>query len=210
VDAYIERNTGRLARAIGVVAAGSVCCLAAYSAVGGPFGTINDAGNAVTGMLSAALAWRLRSELPGKAGSLAVGSGVAGGAVAAIGSGLVMSGATSWFLAGLVSSVGFAGIGAFVAALNRQGTGGVTEWPPRLRSVGVLAGSVMLVGIASLPGIRFRLDDAATAPWWAWIGSCGWLGTYILYPAWAWWMGSLESRRARSAGSLAELEAHRA
>ena len=58
-----HQDTGRLALAIGVAAAGSAVCLATYFAVQGPFGTINDIGNAATGVLSAGLAWRLRGQL---------------------------------------------------------------------------------------------------------------------------------------------------
>jgi hypothetical protein len=47
----------------------------------------------------------------------------------------------------------------------------------------------MLLGLATAPGIALRLDDAATAPAWTWIGSAGWLGIYVAYPAWAIWLG---------------------
>ena len=63
-----RQDTGRLALALGVVAAGSAACLATYYAVQGPFGTINDVGNAGTGVLSAWLAWRLRRPDLGRAG----------------------------------------------------------------------------------------------------------------------------------------------
>jgi hypothetical protein len=33
------------------------------------------------------------------------------------------------------------------------------------------------------------LHDANTAPGWIWIGFTGWLGIFILYPAWAIWLG---------------------
>ncbi|MEO8230081.1 MAG: hypothetical protein ABI628_10015, partial [Chloroflexota bacterium] len=66
MDDTRSRNTGRLALAIGVAAAGSAACLATYFVVGGPFGTINDIGNAATGILSACLAWRLRGQLSGR------------------------------------------------------------------------------------------------------------------------------------------------
>jgi hypothetical protein len=58
-----HQDTGRLALAIGIAAAGSAVCLATYFAVQGPFGTINDIGNAATGVLSAGLAWRLRRQI---------------------------------------------------------------------------------------------------------------------------------------------------
>ena len=81
MDEALTRDTGRLGLAVGVVAAGSVVCLATYFAVGGPFGTINDVGNAATGVLSGWLAWRLRGELEGAGRNVAVGTAVAGAAI---------------------------------------------------------------------------------------------------------------------------------
>src|SRR5262245_57975684 len=110
MNQVFDRDTGRLAAAIGAVAAGSAACLATFFVVGNPFGTLNDVGNAVTGVLSAALAWRCRTVMPGRSGGLAVGAATTGGALTVVASGLVVSGTTGYFLAGLVSSVGFAGI----------------------------------------------------------------------------------------------------
>lgn len=45
----------------------------------------------------------------------------------------------------------------------------------------------MAFGLAVAPGIFMRVDEPATAPWWIWIGSVGWMGTYLLYPAWSLW-----------------------
>ena len=188
-----RQDTGRLAMAIGIVAAGSAVCLATYSAVQGPFGTINDIGNAATGVLSAGLAWRLRRQLPHGVGNAAVGSAVVGAAIAVAGSALVVSGATGWFLAGLVSSVGFAGIGAWLVVLNKSDAV-VTAVPPRLRSLGVVAGALMAVGIVAAPGIVLGLDDMAAAPAWVWIAFVGWFGTFVGYPAWAIWLASVETR----------------
>ena len=84
----------------------------------GPFGTINDIANAATGVLSAGLAWRLRRQISGRSGKPAVAAAIAGAGLAVAGSTLVVSGTTGFFFAGLVSSVGFAGIGAWLVALN--------------------------------------------------------------------------------------------
>lgn len=199
------RDTGRLALAIGVVAAGSAVCLATYFAVRGPFGTINDLGNATTGVLSGWLAWRLRGLLPGRAGDIAVGAALVGAALTVVGSALVVSGTTGFLFAGLVSSVGFAGIGAWLVVANRS-AGAVAAWPRRLRSVGLVSGGLMAVGIVAAPGIPLGLDDMTTAPAWIWIGFLGWLGIFVVYPAWAIWMGVVETHladRARSAAGTA-------
>jgi hypothetical protein len=195
MDEAVGRDMRRLASAVGVVAVGSAVCLAIYFAAGGPFGTLNDIGNAATGALSAGLAWRLRGQIPGRSGAVATGAALTGAAITVVGSALVVSGTTGWFLAGLVSTVGFAGIGAWLVVLNRQ-AGLAAGWPRRLPSVGVAAGALMGLGILSLPGIVLGFDDPATAPGWAWIASIAWLGIYVVYPAWALWLGVVESRRA--------------
>ena len=121
-----------------------------------------------------------------------------GGAITVVGSSLVISGTTGFFLAGLVSSVGFAGIGAWLVVINRSDVQAV-EWPRRLRLLGVLAGALMLLGIVAAPGVPLRLDDMATAPGWIWIAELGWLGIFVAYPAWAIWVGIVETRLARAA-----------
>ena len=205
MDEGRAKDTGRLALAVGVAAAGSAVSLATYFAVQGPFGTINDVGNAATGVLSGWLAWRLRGELGRPVRNAAVGAAVAGAAVTVVGSTLVVSGATGWFFAGLVSSLGFAGIGAWLVALNRSRDVGPAR-SAGLRRIGVAAGMLMAVGVAAVPGILLRLDDAATAPGWVWIAMVGWLGIYVAYPIWAIRTGIVATRqpaptRAATAGS---------
>lgn len=195
------RDTGRLALATGLIAVGSAVCLGTYFAIGGPLGTINDIGNATTGVLSGVLAWRMRRQVTGTTGALAVGAAVIGAAVTVVGSSLVVSGTTGWMFAGLVSSLGFAGIGAWLVVLNRAGDQ-VAAWPGSLRTLGVVAGAVMAMGLLAVPGIALGVDDAETAPAWAWISSLAWLGIYVVYPAWAIAMGRLETRRSGAALAL--------
>lgn len=174
-----------LLRAGGVVALASLCSLAIFSAVGGPFGPLNDVGNATVAILGGAAAWTVRRRVPAAATSVAV----AGAAVAAAGSALVLSGTTGWFLAGQVSSVGFAGLGAWLVALSRSGV----VAGPMNRRLGVAAGLLMAAGIVALPGIPMRLDDATTAPGWIWLGFVGWFGTFVVFPVWTF----LATRRGR-------------
>jgi hypothetical protein len=185
-DGY-PRDTGRLASAVGMVAAGSAICLATYFIVGGPFGTINDIGNAATAVLSGALAWRLRDLVSGRARGLALSVALVGAAISVAGSALVISGATGFFFAGLVSSVGFAGIGAWLVIVSRSEA--TAAWPGGLRRLGAVAGGLMALGVVTAPGIILRLDDMASAPGWIWVGFLGWLGTFVVYPAWALWLG---------------------
>ena len=193
-----HRDTGRLALAVGVCAAGSAVCLATFYAVQGPFGTINDIGNAAAGILSAGLAWRLRRQIPGRAGDVAVGAAIVGAMISVAGSSLVLSRTTGFFLAGLVSSVGFAGIGAWLLVLNRSDAVAAI-WPQGLRRIGVAAGALMTLGIVAVPGILLRLDDIRAAPGWVWIAQLGWLGIFVVYPAWAIWLARVETTLARQA-----------
>ena len=41
-----------------------------------------------------------------------------------------------------------------------------------------------------------------TAPAWVWIGFVAWLGTYVVYPAWAIALGVFETRRASATRSV--------
>ena len=198
MDDTLARDARRPALAVGVVAAGSAVCLATYFVVGGPFGTINDLGNAAVGVISGCLAWRLRRYVSSRAAGVAVGSALIGAAITVVGSALAVSGTTGLLFAGLVSSVGFAGIGAWLVVLNRSADG-AAAWPRQLRTLGIAAGALMAVGVITAPGILLRLDDMETAPAWVWIGFLGWLGTYVAYPAWAIWTGGVEARLAAQA-----------
>ena len=196
MDDTRTRDTGRLGLAVGVVAAGSAVCLATYFAVGGPFGTFNDIGNAATGILSGWLAWRLRGHVASRTARIVTGAALVGAAITVVGSALVISGTTGFLFAGLVTSVGFAAIGTWLVVTSNGG-GEAAAWPRRLRSLGIAAGALMAVGVVLAPGIPLRLDDMETAPAWVWIGFVSWLGTYVVYPAWAIWMGLAELRLAR-------------
>lgn len=182
MDDRETRATPELAIAVGAVSIGSALCIATFSVVGGPFGTINDLGNAAAGVLSAGLAWQLRGVLPGRSRTVGLGAAFVGSALAVTGSSLVVSGTTGWLLAGLVSSVGYAGIGAWLVLANREAP---AAWPRQLRRLGVVAGALMITGLLALPGIALRQDDPASAPGWVWLGFLGWLGIYLVYPAWA-------------------------
>jgi hypothetical protein len=194
-DVREARDTGRLAVATGIVAICSAASLLIFFIVAGPFGTLNDIGNAATGVLSGWLAWRLGRLLPGSPTGAALALCLVGAAVAVVGSVLVISGATGFFLAGLVTTVGFAAIGVWLIALNRS-VGG-TAWSRGVRSLGLIAGALMVTGVITLPGILMGLDDQDTAPDWIWIGFIGWFATFFVYPAWAIWVGLVEMRASQ-------------
>jgi hypothetical protein len=186
--------TRGVARVLGLVGYGTAVCLMVFFAVGGLFGPINDVGNGVLGVLSAVLAWSLRQSGPAAQTAVAV-AGV-GAAVAVVGSALILSDTTGYYLSGLVSGAGFALIGAWLFAFNRwvavadheRSTG-------RLPLFGMVTGAVMMLGLVGVPGIAAGVDDMDSAPAYTFVAGVGWLGTYLLFPAWAFLLSRTRERQ---------------
>lgn len=177
-----------LAFGIGGVIAASVASIVTFFAMGGrgPFGPLNDALNAAAAVMTSLLAFSLhRQDLGG--GRVGATTAVLGGGVAVGGSVLVLTNRTGWLLAGLVSALGFALLGIWLALFNRSLA--AAHFPLGLRRLGVAAGAIMSLGLILLPAVATRLDDAESAPWWVWTGFLGFLGTYVLYPFWVIWFG---------------------
>jgi hypothetical protein len=186
-----DRITGGLAILGGTVALISLTSLAAFFAVGGPFGAINDWTIGVFGFLIGLLAvsqGRRDSMTRRPPGIVPIGLAVIGAAIVVVGSALVISDTTGFLLAGLVESLGFALIGVWLIVLNRS-IAGAPRWPRRLAGLGIAAGLVMVIGFVVVPGIRMGLDDMGSAPPWVWVGFLGWVGIFFLYPVWSIWYG---------------------
>ncbi|MEO5919366.1 MAG: hypothetical protein ABIQ17_07380 [Candidatus Limnocylindrales bacterium] len=185
------RFVGQLAIAVGLVGFASVITLAVFFTIGDPFGAINDwsilIGGVLTGLLVLSMDRRGPRDLAGP-GRVTVSVAVVGAAIVVVGAALVISRTTGFFLAGLVESVGFAMVGIWLVRLNRA-IGSGSAWPGGLARLGTLAGWLMIVGFAVLPGIAMGLDDMDTAPGWIWVGYLGWLGIFFVYPAWGVWFG---------------------
>jgi hypothetical protein len=157
------------------VSLSSFVSLLVFFAVGEPWGTLNDAGNVLLALLCGVFAVRLHRATSVVATIVAV----LGTAVCLVGSYLVMTDTTGYFLAGLVTAVGFALIGCWLVVLGW--TGGVPA-PVLAR----LAGATMALGLVTLPGIVTGLDDLDSAPWWILVAeTIGWLATSLLLPWWA-------------------------
>lgn len=103
---------------------------------------------------------------------------VVGAGVTVVGTVLVLSEMTGFYLAGLWSSFGFALIGVWLV---------VVHWhrSAELRRAGLVAGAVMMLGLIGVPGILMGLDDMDNAPAWAFVAGISWAGTYLLFPAWS-------------------------
>jgi hypothetical protein len=193
-----DRITGGIAVVVGAVALISVASLAAFFAVGGPFGAINDWTIGVFGFLTGLLAVGIRrregtTRTP--RGIVPIGFAVIGAAIVVVGSALVISDTIGFLLAGLVESLGFALIGVWLIVLNRS-MAVATGWPRRLPGLGILAGVVMAIGFVVVPGIAMGLDDMESAPGWVWIGFLGWLGIFFMLPVWSIWFGIGTRREA--------------
>jgi hypothetical protein len=187
------RSLGRLAVALGCVGLASGTSLIAFFVVGGPFGALNDVGNGALGVLSGLLAitlWRAGAAPPPGGGGVTSSLALLGAGVAAVGSLLILTDTTGFFLAGLVSSSGFALIGAWLIALNLWlSSDAAARWPKRRVVLGVAAGTAMALGFISVVGVSMGLDDMDTAPVWIHVGGLSWLGTYLLFPIWSIWFG---------------------
>lgn len=176
----IDAATGRLAAAAGLVAIGSDAAYGLFVLARGPFGTVNDLGNASFAVLAGSLAWRFRARTGTPLAALAA----AGAATAVLGSSLVISGRTGWMLGAFVSATGLGLVAPSVVATARD----LAREPgmsAALTRLGQATGALMLVGVTGVVPAAMRLDDPATAPAWSWLAFAGWIGAMVLYPAWA-------------------------
>lgn len=146
------------------------------------FGTLNDIFIGLTAISSALLAWVLSGIY--RSGLLGIAAATLGALVVAVGSVLVITGITGWYLAGLYMAAGYALIGLWLVLLNLAASRGQL-WPQSLIVFGVVCGLVMLLGAAAVPGIFRGVDESgftmspANILWGT--GAIGWLA---LYPIW--------------------------
>jgi hypothetical protein len=162
--------------------------------IGQPFGTLNDICIGLTAIFSGILAWMLfakHNEQSLLLGQVALILALIGALVVAIGSVLVISGKTGWFLAGLYMAAGNALIGLWLLGLNYSALQS-NPWPHNLVVLGIVVGIIMALGLATIPGIFNGIDSWEAAPWYVnyigWVGSLGWL---ILYPVWCIFLGRM-------------------
>lgn len=186
-----DARTPTLAVGLAATALAADAAFAVFSVVGEPFGTLNDLGNGVAGVLAAGLvATATDPEDRGQRWLAWIGA-----AVSAAGSALVISRATGWLLAGFVSAVGFALIGpGVVRASARLAERGTVS--PRMATTGKVIGWLMASSVTAAVPVAMRLDDAATAPGWSWLTFTG-IGVALLgLPIWA--IAVARSVRARA------------
>jgi len=173
---------GQLAITTGTSGLLALVLLILFFTLGGPFGTLNDICNGLTGILSGALAWILYKKL--QTGLTFLILALIGALAVVLGSVLVIYEITGWYLAGLYTAAGYALIGLWLAALNypvRQ----INFWPQRLVKLGLFSGIMMALGLATIPAIINRTDAWELGPWYVnYVGLLGSLGYLVLYPLW--------------------------
>ncbi len=181
----------KLVTTVGSVGVTGLVAISLFAARGGVFGPLNDVCNGAMAALTAALAWRLypwhRTQAPRQSGAV-LGAAWAGALIAVVGSILVLLRVTGWYLAGLVSSFGYALIGVWLervsAAAEQSGA-----WPRALARLGRVTGAISAVGLAAVPGILGGMDDVGAAPWWVSASLANGLGWLVMYPFWCLWLG---------------------
>ncbi|MEP7356068.1 MAG: hypothetical protein ABI847_02375 [Anaerolineales bacterium] len=184
-------SVSRLAVVAGVVQLVGLLSLIVFFVIGEPFGTLNDLCIALTGILSAALAWQLFAAFPARSpalGWLVVALAGVGALIVVAGSELVITRTTGWVLAGLWMEFGYALIGVWLLVFCLAAPAGA-DWPRGLTVLGLVAGGLMLLGCLTLPGLLRGLDAWEALPWYVNVGQAGSLGWLLLYPLWCLWLG---------------------
>jgi len=184
---------GWTAIATGGVVIVAVITLALMYAVKPAFGKVNDVFNSLIGISSVVLAWMLYAEHHARSplmSQITLALAVVGMIFTIIGSVLIIFGFTDFVLAGWYTGVGNALIGLWLAAFCYSMLSGDTL-PHNLVVFGLVAGGFMAMGLLGIPGILARVDTMESLPWYLGVGYFGFLGTYVLYPIWAIWVGRI-------------------
>ena len=168
------------------------------------FGKLNDIFNAILGIASGVLALMLypqhhaRSPLVSR---IALALALVGVILTIVGSVLIIFDYTGYVLAGFYTAAGNAFIGLWLAAFCTSMQGSDTL-PSGLARFGVVVGAIMALGLLVIPGILAGVDSMESLPWYLLVGFLGFLGTYILYPVWAIWLGRRNYGIRRTAVSV--------
>jgi hypothetical protein len=186
-------RVGWMAFATGTASILATLLIILFFTVGGIFGTVNDIFNGVAGILSGVLVWMLfknfHLHIPFSHRMICILSAI-GSVVVVIGSILIIFDITGWLLAGWYTTAGNALIGIGVLTFN-DFVDRTNMLPHNVVTLGLLAGAIMAVGILALPGIIMGIDAIESSTWFLNLGFLSYLGTYLLYPIWAIWLGKI-------------------
>jgi len=175
-----------VAIALAVVIVTNVASFALLLVVGEPFGSINDAGIAIAGLLTALLAllmYRI-TQMSSALDVAALGAALVGGVVTALGSALVLSGAANYYYAGLVMGLGSGFLGLWLAVVSRS-RGYRMRFAPALSAMGTIIGSLMATGLIAGLGLAMGIEDIDAAPAWLGFAFVGTIAQAFLLPLWS-------------------------
>lgn len=189
VQGYNPIRTGQTAIAIAILAVVSIATLILLYSGLPVFGPINDLTNAVSGLFSALLVWRLysllRARAPGWPGLL-LSAAWAGCAAIIVNSILVAVGLMHWTTGGMYTAVGYGLLGVWFLRLNRL-PGGLPFLTPGLARLGAIAGVAMLFGLLAGPLLAAGVDFTANPL--IGVAYAGAAAGWLLYPLWCWRVG---------------------
>ncbi len=183
-----RHTSGRLATALAYVGIFNALSIILMYAGVPIFGPLNDLGVASAAVLQAILAWRLGAIVGVRFPSVGLVAATVGAIVAAVGSGLVLSGASDWFEAGVVSTLGYAVLGVWVIAANRRARPR-RAWPATLATFGMQIGAIMCLGFLALLAVTSSVGSPTSAPWFVWVAYANGVGWFILLPVWNFRLG---------------------
>ena len=194
-NSFAAHQIGWVAIGTGIAGLLGLAFIILFFTIGQPFGTLNDVCIGLAAILSAVLAWVSFPEfhaLSPRLSWVALVAALAGTFVVAVGSALVISRVTGWYLAGLYMAAGNALLGLWLLGLNYAARHGNT-WPQSLIVTGLVVGVLMALGLAAIPGIigasipgmpppGTSTTSGKQAPWDGWSpilsGVSGWAASY--------------------------------
>ena len=204
MDSFTSRTTGQWMLAAGITGILALVTLLLFF-VGlvqnirslSSLGSLNDALNALTGLLSAVLAAVLHPalhRLAPRSSPILLMSAWAGALAITFGSWLIITGRSDVELSSYYFFFGNGLIGIWLWMLNRIARL-QAAWPPDQTRWGLVAGAFMMVGLLGLYGILSGSDGEGYSPL-VMVSGISFLGTGILYPLWCLQLGrSILSQR---------------
>ena len=190
-NSFSSATTGWVALIAGLVCVLAIILIALFFTLGQPFGTLNDLANGLAGILCGLLAWVLYAQHPSRSalpGQFALMLALIGVLLVLAGTVLVVSNVMGAVQAGWYTASGNALIGVWLAAFGYSALR-TALLPANLSLFGTVVGLLMAVGLVAFAGIVAGTDTMTNLPWYLNLAFVGVLGTYVLFPVWAIWLG---------------------
>ena len=194
---FPQSAVGWMAIATGVSGTLATISITLMYTVEPSFGSVNDVFNAVLGIASGLLAWMFYPQHHARSprmSQIALVLAVVGMIFTITGSTLILFDFTGFVLAGFYNAVGNGLIGLWLVAFCSTMRNADTL-PHNLLMFGLVVGAIMALGVFCIPGILAGVDSMESLPWYLLAGFLGFLGTYLLYPIWTFWLGRRIKRK---------------